>query len=89
MKKMKLQMLGLSVNDLLSREQMKKVMGGSGDGSGDTGCKTNPCSVYVAGPNGTKGTTYYGHCGYGGIDGCECQTSYGDYRPSGTSHCAA
>ena len=26
MKKMKLQMLGLSVNDLLSREQMKKVM---------------------------------------------------------------
>ncbi len=30
MKKMKLQMLGLSVNDLLSREQMKKVMGGSG-----------------------------------------------------------
>ncbi|MGN6299177.1 MAG: hypothetical protein ACTHM7_20455 [Ginsengibacter sp.] len=38
MKRVKLQMLGLSVNDLLTREQMKKVMGGSGSGGsgGDT-----------------------------------------------------
>ncbi len=35
MKKVKLQMLGLSVNDLLSREQMKKIMGGSGGSGGD------------------------------------------------------
>lgn len=38
MKRVNLQMLGVSVNDLLTREQMKKVMGGdegSGSGSGD------------------------------------------------------
>ncbi len=34
MKKIKLPMQALSINDLLSREQMKKVMGGSGIGSG-------------------------------------------------------
>jgi hypothetical protein len=39
MKKLKLQTLGLSVNDLLSREQLKKVIGGSGSGgSGGDGC---------------------------------------------------
>lgn len=40
MKKLNLQSLGLSVNELLTREQMKKVMGGSGGsgGSGPSGC---------------------------------------------------
>lgn len=35
---MKLQTLGLSVNDLLTREQMKKVMGGSGGSGGGCNC---------------------------------------------------
>jgi hypothetical protein len=43
MKKMKLQMLGLSVNDLLSQEEMKKVMGGSGSGSGNCPPNTYAC----------------------------------------------
>ncbi len=72
MKKMKLQMLGLSVNDLLSREQMKKVMGGSGSGgSGDnTGCSmtyqdssggwhTEQGSCTVETYNGPGGTTFF------------------------------
>lgn len=45
MKKLKLQTLGLSVNDLLTREQMKKVMGGSGTGSGSTGGGCN-CPMF-------------------------------------------
>ena len=53
MKKMNLQMLGLSVNDLLSREQMKKVMGGSGSGSGGEGNCSGSCNY--------QWTDYQGH----------------------------
>ena len=53
MKKVKLQMLGLSVNDLLSREQMKKVMGGSGaGGSGSVVCGYQAYVTYSM-PGGT------------------------------------
>lgn len=37
MKKMKLKSLGLNVNDLLTREQLKTIYGGSGSG-GSGGC---------------------------------------------------
>lgn len=68
MKKMKLQMLGLSVNDLLSREQMKKVMGGSGSGSGAGGSGSGPsgCGVKVNGnwhPSGASASTTSGYLG--------------------------
>lgn len=42
MKKLNIQSLGLSLNDLLTREQLKKVYGGSGSGSGSGG----ECNCY-------------------------------------------
>ncbi len=70
MKKMKLQMPGMSINDLLSREQMKKVMGGSGSGSGGVTCNCNSaddCTTWnekcMNGCGGKPGDTYQGVCG--------------------------
>ena len=61
MKKLKLRALELGANELLTREQLKNVMGGdgSGDGSGgeDATCRTikcgdHPCTEKV-------GTAFY------------------------------
>ncbi len=68
MKKMKLQMLGLSVNDLLSREQMKKVMGGSGSGSGGSG--GGNCCAHTEGWTDSQ-------CGY--ADSTEAQNAASAY----------
>lgn len=55
MKKLKLKALDFSAAEILTREQLKTVMGGSGGddgGSGDGGsgsapkCKTDPCTYY-------------------------------------------
>ena len=66
MKKMQLQMLGLSINDVLSREQMKKVMGGSGSGSGGD---TDPCGTGRSCCKDNSGKTSpfcnYGACPFG------------------------
>ncbi|RFM34940.1 hypothetical protein DXN04_12000 [Chitinophaga silvisoli] len=45
MKKLKLDTLGLSVSELLNREQMKKIYAGCGGGCGGGGCgATTSCS---------------------------------------------
>lgn len=56
MKKLKLQTLGLSVNELLSREQLKKVMGGSGGGSGASNVYCCTCSNSNNQPSGSAWT---------------------------------
>lgn len=63
MKKLKLQTLGLSVNDLLTREQMKKVMGGCG-GSGGSGSVV--CGVVRFNSGGTVVGGYYTPDGFSG-----------------------
>ncbi|MGN6299178.1 MAG: hypothetical protein ACTHM7_20460 [Ginsengibacter sp.] len=70
-------MLGLSVNDLLSREQMKKVMGGSGSGgSGSDGHCTlgATCGKWVGGATGhyESGTCAMGQPLFGLPATCEC-----------------
>ena len=73
---MKLQMLGLSVNDLLSREQMKKVIGGSGGSGGGSGSQTCTSTCY-------KGTDPDG--GKHELGSCtteDCQTHAGDCKQS-------
>lgn len=92
MKKLKLNVLQLGAKEVLTREQLKKVLGGNLAGNGTVqpsdACKTGSCSVYDPGTH----TYYFGTCGYyggGGISVCECITSMGFYSPSGgTSHCA-
>ncbi len=71
MKKMKLQMLGLSVNDLLSREQMKKVMGGSGSGSGGSGDQSL-CSITTQAPGGNG--SYISYVAYDSSTPCATQS---------------
>jgi hypothetical protein len=53
MKKLKLQALNLSVKDLLSREQMKKVLGGSGSGSGTIKYYCS-CTMHSSQPGGSS-----------------------------------
>jgi len=77
-----------NIQGKLTRNEMKKIMAGSGGR-----CSTSSCSLNV------NGRIYYGTCGfYGGMGPggsplgmgalCECQTSYGIYQPSGgQSHC--
>lgn len=69
-------MLGLSVNDLLSREQMKKVMGGSGSGGSGQTC-TSTC---YKGYDKDGGKHEQGSCT---VDDCEthatgCKENYPD-----------
>ena len=70
----------------LSKEEMKKVVGGLTE---PNGCKQSACTVYDS----STGTTYSGNCGYSvsgrwGTAGCECLTSLGFYVPSGgVSNC--
>lgn len=81
MKKLKLN-LGLNGKEMLSRVQMKSILGGYGSGSGN--CSVATCTLY------SNGSLYYGSCGmFGGYNPpCLCITSYGSYTPSsGTSHC--
>lgn len=89
MKKFKFSKLSLDDAHILSREELKNVLGGDGYGGGGYGyCTINrPCSLYI-GP----GDTRQGVCNmFGGGSGtymCGCETDYGVYEPiSGTSHC--
>jgi hypothetical protein len=99
MKKLKLKALGLGAKEILTREQLKYVLGGDGSGSGagggggntggGSGCPTSPCSVF----NSTNGKTYTGNCGLviAAMDFhtvstvCECVTSLGFYIPSSSN----
>ena len=87
MKKLKLSEQQLENGDILSRDQLKDIMGGAGKASPNVTCSVGTsCSVL------DNGTTYLGSCGYldlgGGVYYCECITADGAYVPSGTqSHC--
>ncbi len=55
-KKLKLRAIELGATEILSREQLKNVIGGSGGGgqicSGDAGCPPYPCRCVSQGPIG-------------------------------------
>lgn len=73
MKKLKLQTLGLDVNELLSREQMKKVSGGCGDGGGNACFSNSNCSFGYHCSN-TNGS---GYCvSNSGGSGCSCPAGW-------------
>lgn len=74
MKRMKLQSLGLSVNDLLTREQLKSIYGGSGSGSGcKPACYKWNGSSMNSGTCSEKSTIVNGHK----LIYCECSLSGG------------
>lgn len=55
MKKLKLDTLGLSVSELLNREQMKKIYAGCGGGCGGGGCgATTSCACTLKSSGGDK-----------------------------------
>lgn len=78
MKKLKLKALELGATELLTREQLKNVIGGSGSGSGAGGSGMSVCGVgpacrmiscTVKCPN---GGTAQGECGPLGHNKCAC-----------------
>ncbi|MEO8948263.1 MAG: hypothetical protein ABI308_07625 [Mucilaginibacter sp.] len=77
MKKLKLQLDG--IKEMLSKDQMKKVIGGDYGGGG--GCATGGiCWVY-------NGSNHQGKCGHINST-CLCVTDIGYYTPSdGSSVC--
>lgn len=84
MKKMKLQSLGFSLSDLLTREQLKKIYGASGSGGsgGDGGNGSGgDCNATCDGGK-TKYICYDVMCVGARREVC----SYG--RPSGYNNCA-
>jgi hypothetical protein len=91
MKKLKLAALQLGAKEVLTREQLKKVLGGDGSIDGTCRCANGlDCSLF----DGTK--NYPGNCdsnwggGSGGWMACGCSTAYGPYpigNSSGISHC--
>lgn len=97
MKKLKLKALGLGAKEILSREQLKNVLGGSGTtgttgtgsgttGSGDGHCRTGSCTLYVA----TLGITVQGTCTdyhTGGSIRCACVNGNYSTDPGSWSVC--
>ena len=101
MKKLKLSALQIGAKELLTREHMRSVYGGSdGDGSGEDGwiCKSTNCTVFDPSTN----VTHNGSCdgtfvfvpgpifGEGGNWAyvCYCSgTPLGFYQTNGVSHC--
>lgn len=70
MKKMKLQVLNLGIQDLLSREQMKKVMGGCATGCGN-GCNSQFNTIYCRqGGTVVKTVGESSYCGSGWFNYC-------------------
>ena len=68
-----------NIQGKLSRNEMKKIMAGSGES-----CSISAsCSVFYS------GNTYFGECGL--LNGhCKCVTDLGDYQPAsngGVSRC--
>lgn len=78
---------------ILTRSQMKQILGGNVSEGGTCSCRVNlECSVF----NSSTGKTHPGNCdaNWGGGSGtfmpCGCSTDLGPYQPSGgTSHCCA
>lgn len=97
MKKLKLKALGLGAKEILSREQLKNVLGGSGTtgttgtgsgttGSGDGHCRTGSCSLFVS----ALGITVQGVCTdyhTGGSIRCACVNGNYSTDPNSWSAC--
>ncbi|MDR6804558.1 hypothetical protein J2Y44_001592 [Dyadobacter sp. BE32] len=90
MKKLKLNVGSFDFDEILSRDQLKNILGGDPPASSGGSCSNNVCSVYAA------GYTYWGNCasGWGGGTGhvmpCSCDTAYGPYTTSsGTYNCGS
>lgn len=70
MKKLKLKALELGAKGVLSREQLKSILGGAGSGGsgGSADCTKDKFAVCTGQPEGTvccftySGTVYYGKC---------------------------
>jgi len=66
MKKLKLKAFNLNAKEMLTREQLRNVIGeagtSTGGGGGAAGCGGGPCTLAVANPTGTGYTTYTGTC---------------------------
>lgn len=88
MKKLKFSKLNLDDAHILSREELKHILGGDGYGGGYGFCTINrPCSLYI-GPGDTRQGVCNMFGGGSGVYMCGCETDYGVYEPtSGTSHC--
>lgn len=85
MKKLKLKLQNFTGTEMLTREQLKTVMGGSDNGGSGTKCSTGPCTLTIQGSNGAY-TTLNGTCASGNDAGfdpfdlgryCYCSTSIG------------
>jgi hypothetical protein len=76
MKKLKLRALELGANEMLTREQLKHVLGG--DGSSGAGCLSD-CSVGVGSIIDGTWKVIHGSCtlqlGGGGVNYCGCSVS--------------
>ena len=79
MKKLKLNVAELGATEILTREELKKVLGGAGSGSGSgsgnecTSLSKDACSNSVSCKD-SQGIT--GHCGWsnGDLNRCTCAT---------------
>ena len=93
MKKLKLMISKMENAEVLTRSQLRNILGGAvmittipGHIGGGNGCLSKPCTYYIEGVG-----TYTGTCG--GRDGfCWCMTIVGPYIPTsngGVSRCKA
>ncbi len=81
MKKVKLKALEAGAKELLSREQLKNVLGGSGSGGGT--CSNNVCGVFYEG-----GQVGNGFCGSIAGESCHCIPTGGPGLPIVDDSCA-
>lgn len=90
MKKLQLKALELGAKEVLSRVQLKNVLGGSGSGSGSGtfSCYGGPCTLTIQGDNGTF-ITRTGNC----VDAstllavvCYCDTGLGNVPVTSNGH---
>ncbi|WP_295716729.1 hypothetical protein [Mucilaginibacter sp.] len=87
MKSLKLKSLGVGINDMLSREQMKKVLGGCGTGCGN-GCNTQYNSVTCRDASGhvLGSIAEDSHCGSGWFGRCSIYP--GSSQSTSTCNCS-
>lgn len=90
MKKLKLNVGSFDFDEILSRDQLKNILGGDPPASTGGPCPSNVCSVY------SGGQVFWGNCnsGWGGGSGtvmpCSCETAFGVYTtPSGAYNCGS
>lgn len=86
MKKLKLKVLELGATEVLTRDQLKNVLGGDGSTFNDGHCKTGTCRLYVP----DLGIEVDGSCKdfhEGGTIRCSCVNGSYQTNPSSWSVC--